>query len=154
MSEEHQNAPGNGGIEIDEVVIDGMTYRVRKEVCDEIVNLRRGTAHEIIERIKAIKPKPLDTIIITTPSNVAEEFVQQVGAVARQQFPQNQVAVLPEGLALHTAKGLAQMADLGMQLATAVQDNSPEVAKPLADAFVTLLNVGLAEEEAKNHDRN
>jgi hypothetical protein len=149
---EHAAAPGNGGLEFDEVVIDGVTYRVRQEVCDEIINVRRGAAHEIIERIRAIRPAPTDTIIITTPGEISAEFVGMVGATARQNFPDNQIAVLPEQLQLHTQEGFARAVDLGMQLATAVQENNPGAAKPIADAYVKLLNEGPEPEGEEAND--
>lgn len=133
----------NGNFEIDEIIIDGITYRVRRQVVDEIVSLRRGTVHEILERIRAIKPKVGDTIIVTTPAKVSGEFVQQVGALTKQNFPEHQIIVMPEGLDLHTTEGLAELMQVGTEVAMAVQEcaDGPvsEHAKLKAQEFIDLL---------------
>ena len=43
-------------------------------------------------------------------------------ALTKQNFPENQVAVMPEGLNLHTQEGFAELLSLGVELATAVAD--------------------------------
>lgn len=141
----------NGGIEIEEVVIDGTTYRVRKEVADEIVNVRRGVTHEIIERIKAIQPKHDDTIIITTPTSVSNEFVGQVATLAKRNFPDHGIAVFPEALKLHTQDGLKQLLGMSMEMASAILNGEPQdVMKAHADAFVEFVQAkGLEDEEEK-----
>lgn len=129
-------------MEFEEVFIEGHGYRVPSAVADEIVNVRRGAVHEVLERIKAIDPQPTATIVITVPSNVSVEFQTQVAQVAKQNFPDHGIAVLPESLEMHTAEGLRELLRMGTEIATAVQDHSPELALEKADEFIKYVSRG------------
>jgi len=134
------NVEGNGGIEFDEVFIDGKGYKVPVAVANEIVNVRRGSVHEILDRIKTMNPEEDDTVVVTVPAKVSQEFQMQAGQLTTQSFPDNRIAVLPEGLDMHTQKGLHEMVTRAMEVATAVQDNNPERARVKADEFVNFVS--------------
>jgi hypothetical protein len=120
-----------------EVVIDRRTYPVQRAVEDEIVNLRRGTTHEILDRIKLLTPEPGDTVVVCIPSNVSSEFGQQVGALAKQHFPEQRIAIVPEGLEFHTQEGLGELLAASHRLASAVREKAP---KEEVDSAANALN--------------
>lgn len=121
MNETGESQAGsNGGLEFDEVVIDGHEYRVRLEIANEIIRLRQAGVEAILSKIKAVDPGENETIIITTPSSVSSEFVGQVGHLAKMNFPNNLIAVLPEGLDLHTQEGFLPLLEAANILAEKV----------------------------------
>lgn len=141
-------AGGNGGIEMDEIIIDGATYRVQKALVDEIVNLRRGTTHEVLDRIRKLEVEEGDTVLITVPDNASREFQMQVASLIRQNFPDHRGLVVPENLGLHTEKGVAELVETGMDMAMAVQDHNPTRALSKAHEFVGLVQGRKAEDES------
>lgn len=111
----------NGHEDPNEIFIDGSGYNVPKPVADEVVRLRMEAVQAVLERMKAIEPSEGETVVIYVPSKASQEFMVQCGDLAKMQFPNNRIAVLPETLQLHTSEGLAEVISEAMALTDAVE---------------------------------
>lgn len=111
---------GDKAVVFDDVFIDGREFKVDRRVADELIRLRMESVEAVLEKMKSIEPKEGETIIIYVPRQASQEFMVQVGDLAKMQFPGNRIAVLPESLDLHTAEGVAELIADTMTLVDAV----------------------------------
>ena len=107
------------------VEIDGVPHRVPIQIEQEMARLVEG----MVGAIESFRPEPGTTIVITTPGGISRDFTEMVTAMASKQFPDFRVAVMPEGLKLHTQAGLGQALHEGNTLVSAIEAGDEEGIK-------------------------
>lgn len=143
---------GNGDVQFESILIDGTEYTVRREVSDELVRLRKEAVAEYIDKTTTIDPPKNHTIIVTVPGGTSQEFVGQVAQLLKLQFPEHHIAVMPEGLGLHTQEGFRQLLQAGMKMADGIRDatNGRRLRREGADEWDALIT---AREESDEPDQ-
>lgn len=145
---------GNGDVQYDDIVIDGTNFKVRKEVSDEVVNLRREAVGAYIEKTKSIKPPSDHTIIVTVPGGTSQEFQRQLAELLKLQFVDHQIAVMPEGLGLHTEQGLRELLQAGQAMVAKIDANPDGMGAEMVAAAEEWNRIITGREESDGADQS
>lgn len=140
----------NGAVIYDDIYINGREFKVDRRVADELIRLRMDSVRAMIEKMATINPGPDETVLVYTPKGVSKEFLLQTGEMLRMQFSDRRIAVVTEGLEMHTAEGAAELLQDCMKLIDAV-NNDGAVHMDTKAAALTLhnriLSAGNSEDE-------
>lgn len=108
------------------IKIEGEVFKVPQAVVHEVEALRDKAAGGV----RGFEPKPGEAVIITVPDDLSREACQGIGATAKAQYPDNEIAVMPESLGLHASEGLTDLIKVGTEMSSAIHigDSAGDIA--------------------------
>lgn len=108
------------------IKIEGEVFKVPQAVVREVEALREKAAGSV----RGFEPKPGEAVVITVPDDLSGEACQGIGAAAKAQYPDNEIAIMPESLGLHTLEGFTLLMKVGTEMSSAIHvgDSAGDIA--------------------------